>query len=160
MEFRVGRTRACVLVVALLAGPAMQALAQGSEGTLEEITVTARRVAENLQDTPIAVTAFTGAALENRQVFRTSELDQVVPNLQFADNAPLAGNNSSSQVFIRGIGQTDPTSTVDPGVGLYLDDVYIANAVGGTIYSGTSDIQRNRIAAMLGLGKTNHLEKP
>ena len=60
-------------------------------------------------------------------------LDQVVPNLQFADNAPLAGNNSSSQVFIRGIGQTDPTSTVDPGVGLYIDDVYIGNAVGGTM---------------------------
>jgi iron complex outermembrane receptor protein len=133
MDFRVGCARACVLVLAWLAGPSMQALAQGSEGTLEEITVTARRVAENLQDTPIAVTAFTGDALENRQIFKTSELDQVVPNLQFADNAPLAGNNSSSQVFIRGIGQTDPTSTVDPGVGLYIDDVYIGNAVGGTM---------------------------
>ncbi len=60
-------------------------------------------------------------------------LDQVVPNLQFANNAPLAGNNSSSQVFIRGIGQTDPTSTVDPGVGLYIDDVYIGNAVGASM---------------------------
>ena len=60
-------------------------------------------------------------------------LDQLVPNLQFANNAPLAGNNSSSQVFIRGIGQTDPTSTVDPGVGLYIDDVYIGNAVGGSM---------------------------
>ena len=60
-------------------------------------------------------------------------LDQVVPNLQFANNAPLAGNNSSSQVFIRGIGQTDPTSTVDPGVGMYIDDVYIGNAVGGSM---------------------------
>jgi iron complex outermembrane receptor protein len=56
-----------------------------------------------------------------------------VPNLQFANNAPLAGNNSSSQVFIRGIGQTDPTSTVDPGVGLYIDDVYIGNAVGAAM---------------------------
>jgi len=56
-----------------------------------------------------------------------------VPNLQFGTNAPLAGNNSSSQVFIRGIGQTDPTSTVDPGVGLYIDDVYIGTAVGGTM---------------------------
>ena len=74
-----------------------------------------------------------GDALEDRQVFRTDVLDQVVPNLQFANNAPLAGNNSSSQVFIRGIGQTDPTSTVDPGVGLYIDDVYIGNAVGGSM---------------------------
>ena len=134
MVRRHGRARAGVLFCALIAGPATEALAQGNEaGTLEEITVTARRVAENLQDTPIAVTAFTGAALQNRQIFKTSQLDQVVPNLQFADNAPLAGNNSSSQVFIRGIGQTDPTSTVDPGVGLYIDDVYIGNAVGGTM---------------------------
>jgi iron complex outermembrane receptor protein len=79
------------------------------------------------------VSVFTGDALTERQVFETTELDQLVPNLQFADNAPLAGNNSSSQVFIRGIGQTDPTSTVDPGVGLYIDDVYIGSAVGGTM---------------------------
>jgi iron complex outermembrane recepter protein len=108
---------------------AQQQAAQG----LEEIIVTARKVAENLQETPIAITALSGSALEDRQVFSTDVLDQVVPNLQFANNAPLAGNNSSSQIFIRGIGQTDPTSTVDPGVGLYIDDVYIGNAVGGTM---------------------------
>ncbi len=107
--------------------------AQQSEGTLEEITVTARKVSENLQDTPIAISAFSGAALENRQIFSTDKLTQLVPNLQFGTNAPLAGNNSSSQVFIRGVGQTDPTSTVDPGVGLYIDDVYIGSAVGGTM---------------------------
>lgn len=105
----------------------------GTIGALEQIIVTARKVRENLQETPIAITALSGSALEERQVFSTNALDQVVPNLQFADNAPLAGNNSSSQVFIRGIGQTDPTSTVDPGVGLYMDDVYIGNAVGGTM---------------------------
>jgi len=104
-----------------------------SDGSLEEVIVTARRVEERLQDTPLAVSAFSGDALIERQVFETTELDQLVPNLQFADNAPLAGNNSSSQVFIRGIGQTDPTSTVDPGVGLYLDNVYMGSAVGGTM---------------------------
>ena len=45
------------------------------------------RLSENLQDTPIAITAITGAALEERQVFSTDVLDQVVPNLQFANNA-------------------------------------------------------------------------
>jgi iron complex outermembrane receptor protein len=101
--------------------------------SLEEVVVTARKVRENLQDTPIAVTAFSGDALDDRQIVDTTRLTQVVPNLQFANNAPLAGNNSSSAVFIRGIGQTDPTSTVDPGVGLYIDDVYIGQAVGGTM---------------------------
>lgn len=127
-------------VVSLSMGYACTSHAQanGSTGTLEEIIVTARRVEENLQATPIAITAFTGAALEERQVFSSDQLDQVVPNLQFSNNAPLAGNNSSSQVFIRGIGQTDPTSTVDPGVGMYIDEVYIGNAVGGTM--GLRDI--------------------
>jgi iron complex outermembrane receptor protein len=106
---------------------------QPEVNALDEIIVTARKVEENLQDTPIAITAITGAALDDRQVFRTEMLDQVVPNLQYANNAPLAGNNASSAVFIRGIGQTDPTSTVDPGVGLYIDDVYIGNAVGGSM---------------------------
>jgi iron complex outermembrane receptor protein len=101
-----------------------------AHGTIEEVIVTARKVRENQQDTPVAITAFSGDALAQRQVFATDKLTQVVPNLQFGTNAPLAGNNSSSQVFIRGIGQTDPTSTVDPGVGLYIDDVYIGSAVG------------------------------
>jgi iron complex outermembrane receptor protein len=115
------------------AGLVTTAHAQQATQGLEEVIVTARKVEENLQETPIAITALSGGALEDRQIFSTDTLDQVVPNLQFANNAPLAGNNSSSQIFIRGIGQTDPTSTVDPGVGLYIDDVYIGNAVGGTM---------------------------
>jgi len=125
-------------IASTLAALGATGIAQGQQpeaptGTLEEITVTARRVTENLQETPIAISAFTGDSLENRQVFSTDKLTQLVPNLQFGTNAPLAGNNSSSQVFIRGVGQTDPTSTVDPGVGLYIDDVYIGTAVGGTM---------------------------
>jgi iron complex outermembrane receptor protein len=126
--------RHCLVGVSLLVGSTGIVQAQVTDtGTLGEVTVTARKVEENLQDTPIAISAYTGDALVERQIFNTNVLDQVVPNLQFADNAPLAGNNSSSQVFIRGIGQTDPTSTVDPGVGLYIDDVYIGWAVGGTM---------------------------
>lgn len=130
------KTRAWRYASAALWGAGLVTTAHAQQPTtqgLEEIIVTARKVQENLQETPIAITAISGAALEDRQVFATDMLDQVVPNLQFANNAPLAGNNSSSQVFIRGIGQTDPTSTVDPGVGMYIDDVYIGNAVGGSM---------------------------
>ena len=119
--------------VVFAAGGAGNVQAQVRQSGLEEIIVTARKVQENLQETPIAITALSGDELRDRQIFNTNTLDQVVPNLQFADNAPLAGNNSSSQIFIRGIGQTDPTSTVDPGVGLYIDDVYMGTAVGGTM---------------------------
>jgi iron complex outermembrane receptor protein len=100
---------------------------------LEEVTVTARRVEENLQDTPISIAAFTGEQLDQRQIFETDDIDMVTPNMQFSSDTTLAGNNSSSTIFIRGIGQTDPTATVDPGVGLYIDDVYIGQSVGATM---------------------------
>ncbi|MEE8495546.1 MAG: TonB-dependent receptor [Xanthomonadales bacterium] len=111
--------------------PVTNAMAEGT--VLEEITVTARKIEENLQDTPISVSAFTAEGLERRQIFSTEALDQVTPNLSFTNDTVLAGNNASSTIFIRGIGQVDPTSTVDPGVGLYIDDVYMGQSVGGTL---------------------------
>ncbi len=86
-----------------------------------------------MQDTPIAVTAFTGTELEERQIFKTDRLDEVVPNLQFANNAPLAGNNSSSRCSSAASARPIPTSTVDPGVGLYIDDVYMGTSVGANM---------------------------
>ena len=95
--------------------------------------VTARRVEERLQDTPIAISAFSSDTLERRQIFNTDLLDQVTPNLQFTNVTTLAGNNASSVVFIRGVGQVDPTSSVDPGVGIYIDDVYMGQSIGGSM---------------------------
>jgi iron complex outermembrane receptor protein len=71
--------------------------------------------------------------LERQQISSTEDLDRVTPNLQFTSYGPLSGNNSAAQVFIRGIGQTDPSSGVDPGVGLYIDDVYMGRSVGGVM---------------------------
>lgn len=98
---------------------------------LQEIVVTARRREELLQNTPIAISAFSAEQLERQQIFDTADLGHVTPSLQFHGYAPLSGNNSAAQVFIRGIGQTDPSPSVDPGVGLYIDDVYVGRAVGG-----------------------------
>lgn len=108
-------------------------LAQAGSRELEEIIVTARRIEERLQDTPISVSAFSAQNLINRSILNTEDLDQITPNLQFTNDTTLAGNNHSSNIFIRGVGQTDPTSTVDPGVGLYIDDVYMSQSVGGTM---------------------------
>ena len=108
--------------------------AQATEGeTLEAIVVTARRRQESLQDTPVAVTAISGAALERQQVVGTTDLDKIAPNIQFHSYGTLTGNNSAAQVFIRGIGQTDATPAVDPGVGIYIDDVYMGRSVGGAM---------------------------
>ena len=100
---------------------------------LEEIIVTARKRTENLQDTPISITAFTANMLDDRQIEVAEHLTQVTPNLLFSAYAPSAGHNSSSQIFIRGIGQTDFLPSADPGVALYVDGVYIAHSVGSNI---------------------------
>ncbi|HET9475611.1 MAG TPA: TonB-dependent receptor plug domain-containing protein, partial [Steroidobacteraceae bacterium] len=116
-----------ILALTTLAGPATaQAPAQQPQSeevtTLESIVVTARRREESLQDTPVAVTALSADALERQQVVGTTDLDKIAPNLQFHSYGTLTGNNSAAQVFIRGIGQTDATPAVDPGVGIYIDD--------------------------------------
>src|SRR5690349_548944 len=108
-------------------------VADSGDELLEEITVTARRREENLQDTPVAVTVINSDMLEEMQITGTTDLDKVVPNLQFHSYGTLTGNNSAAQVFIRGIGQTDATPAVDPGVGVYIDDVYMGRAVGAAM---------------------------
>ena len=105
---------------------------QQAEG-LESIVVTARRREESLQDTPVAITALSAAALDRQQIVSTTDLDKVAPNIQFHSYGTLTGNNSAAQVFIRGIGQTDATPAVDPGVGVYIDDVYMGRAVGAAM---------------------------
>ncbi len=102
----------------------------------EEILVTARRREESLQDTPVAISAFSAETLAARQISQTQDLELITPSLQFKPAGQLSGNSASSVVFIRGVGQLDPTAAVDPGVGVYIDEVYVGRAVGGTIEFG------------------------
>ena len=115
------------------------AAAEGS-ATLEEIVVTARKREESLQDTPLAVTAFGARDLEQRNINGLSEVSRYMPNIQFDNVASESGGGSSSQIAIRGIGQTDYVITIEPGVGLYLDGVYIGKSVGSLI--DNVDIER------------------
>ena len=119
--------------IALATTPALSIAAETTTSSLEEIVVTARKREESLQETPIAISAFTAEALERQLIQSTVDLDQVSPNLQFASYGPLTGNNAAAQVYIRGIGQSDGSSGVDPGVGLYIDDVYMGRSVGGVM---------------------------
>ncbi len=112
----------------------------GAHVVIEEIVVTARKRSENLQETPISIAAVTANALAARQIDATTDLQKITPNLQFSSYAPASGNNASSQVFVRGIGQTDFLASTDPGVGLYVDGVYIARSVGGNI--AFADLER------------------
>jgi len=115
-------------------GNAQETDAQQTSGfALEEVVVTARRVEENVQEVPVSISAFTADTLERRQITGTDDLGKITPNLQFTNNAPLAGNNNSSVVFIRGVGQISARANTDPGVGLYIDEVYMGQSVGGSM---------------------------
>ncbi len=126
---------ASMMALACLAAvPAAAQDAAASEGEdtrrLEQVTVTARRVEENLQSTPVTVTAYTARALETRGITDTSELAAFTPNVTFDNTSTFSGASSTFQGFIRGIGQSDFAVNTDPGVGVYVDDVYIARTIG------------------------------
>ena len=115
------------------AGAAPQASSRATEPrprTLDTITVTARKREETLQDVPVAVTAFTAEALDKLNVDDLGDLDAQVPNLTIY---AARGSSSTITAYIRGVGQSDPLWGVDPGVGIYLDDVYIARPQGGLL---------------------------
>jgi len=88
---------------------------------LEEVIVTARKREEALQDTPVAVSAFSAEALEVAGIANTRDLQQSVPGLVFSE----MGNKAPS-IFIRGVGQKEASAVLDPGVGVYINSIYIA----------------------------------
>jgi iron complex outermembrane recepter protein len=88
-----------------------------------EVIVTAQRRAENVQDVPIAITAFTGDQLQAQGISNTLELARFVPNLVGQNNTGLGSANS---YFLRGLGSTETIATFDPPVGTYVDDIYMS----------------------------------
>ena len=116
---------ASVAVPALMAMPAFaqdSAAATAEESDDAVLVVTARRREENLIDVPIAVSAFSGAALEARGAVDLTDIGNITPNTTLETSR---GTNSTLSAFIRGIGQQDPVSGFEQGVGIYLDDVYL-----------------------------------
>jgi iron complex outermembrane receptor protein len=119
--------RAALLASIAVSGLAVTApvMAQEEAASAEsgdEIIVTARRREENLLDVPIAVSAFSGEALELRGALDLTDIGNITPNTTLETSR---GSNSTLSAFIRGIGQQDPVSGFEPGVGIYLDDVYL-----------------------------------
>jgi iron complex outermembrane receptor protein len=95
----------------------------GDTGGLQEVVVTARRVSEDLQSVPIAVTAISAATIRQQDVVNLEDLNSFVPNFKIAADR---ATDSTINVYIRGVGQSDPLWGFDPGVGVYVDDVYLA----------------------------------
>ena len=113
--------------------PLGQASAQGSGAdafAIEEIVVTARRREESLQDTPIAVTAYSEDEMDLRGHLNITDISQSTPNVNIEQAASVSGLSAAPTVFIRGVGQLDFVINTDPAVGVYVDGVYIARSIG------------------------------
>ncbi len=118
------------LVAFALAMPASAQDAQGSdEDTTGDIIVTAQFREQKLQDTPLSITAVDAALLESRNQTDLSQIARQAPNVTL--NAMGGAYGSSLGASIRGIGQFDFNPAYEPGVGMYIDDVYYATLTGG-----------------------------
>lgn len=153
--------RTAVLLGGALATPMLQAAAlDGSDatpaatvpreaaaplqaGALEEVVVIAQKRAQNLQNVPIAITAFTAQALQNQGITDIHALSNMVPNVNLDAGAPFSGSTSVLSASIRGIGQDDFAFNLDPGVGVYVDGVYLARTVGAN--QNLLDVERIEI---------------
>jgi iron complex outermembrane recepter protein len=147
------RRVALAVSMALLAGALVvqtqQAVAQQTVVTtqqsagLEEIVVTAQKRSENLQNVPIAITAFTAEAMQSRGITDLRGLSNLTPNVNLDAGAPFSGDSSVLSASIRGIGQDDFAFNLDPGVGVYLDGVYLARTIGAN--QNLLDVERIEI---------------
>src|SRR5688572_4126270 len=132
--------------LALMSSAAALAQAQQAEqaddsSQLEEVIVTAQFRTQNLQETPLAITAVSGDMLVRRSQTDIAEVARQAPNVTLA--AQNQEYSSGLIAYIRGIGQNDPNFAVEPGVGIYIDDVYLPTLTGSLL--DLMDVERVEI---------------
>jgi outer membrane receptor protein involved in Fe transport len=120
-----------------------EAPATAEDALMGEIVVTARKRSESVQDVPIAISAFSAESLAARGLTRVDQLAGVAPNITIQNSPGYGGATNNAAIYIRGIGQFDFLGSVDPGVGLYINGVYIARSVGAIL--DLVDIERVEI---------------
>ena len=125
-----GRHRYAVASIAAVVGLTLLGSAAFADTQLEEIVVTAQKRSENVQKVPIAITAFTAETIQSKGLNNLHALSNLTPNVNLDGGAPFSGDSSVLSASIRGIGQDDFAFNLDPGVGVYLDGVYLARTIG------------------------------
>lgn len=145
MRFRpsIALTTGASIAALTLASPAQaqdSASVAEDDGGIAEIVVTAQRRAERLQDAPLSVTALSADSLADRGIDNLSDVSNFAPNLELHPTNRPAGGGSAFAGYIRGVGTGDFQFPTDPGIGLYVDDVYIARSMGGLL--SLEDIER------------------
>jgi len=114
-----------------------------AQGVLEEIIVTAQKREQDIQKVPIAVSAFTTDTLRAKGVTDINALTNLTPNVNLDSSSPFSGDTSVLSASIRGIGQDDFAFNLDPGVGVYLDGVFLARTFGAN--QNLMDVERVEI---------------
>ena len=94
----------------------------------EEIIVTAQKREQSIYEVPVAISAFSTETIEKQGISDLTDIGKFVPNLNVTGFS--AGHTSSANPFIRGIGLQDHLITTDPGVGVYVDGIYLGRQVG------------------------------
>lgn len=129
--------RTSLLAVAGVLSVATPAIAQNADETdaknadKQEIVVTAQFRSQKLQDVPLAITAVTGETLERRGQTSLADVGNNAPNVTLRQSAATFG--PSVVAYIRGVGQRDTNFALEPGVGLYIDDVYLPTMHGSLL---------------------------
>jgi iron complex outermembrane receptor protein len=113
----------------LCAGAATQAIAAEGTEELEEVVVTAQFREQDVQETPLAITAISAEMLENRNQTNITEITAQAPSVMLKPQSAMYG--PAIAAYIRGIGAADFNPALEPGVGIYIDDVYFATLTGG-----------------------------
>ena len=108
-------------------------MAEERQSGLNTIVVTAQRRAESAQDVPISITAVSAAALEQKGLTSIVDVGSQAPNVTLKNSASFAGSSSILVSYIRGIGQNDFAFNLEPGVGIYVDGVYLARNIGANV---------------------------
>ena len=121
------RSGGTLLGIAALAAPL--AVIADDQLQLTEIVVTAQKRSENLQATPVAVTALSTDDLTQRNIVTTQDLMQVTPGLQVSTQTAGDGGGSAT-FFLRGMGQQRSANGSEPAVGIYIDDIYYPSLQG------------------------------
>jgi iron complex outermembrane receptor protein len=119
----------CAMAVGAVLFTSSNIHAQESEPKkgLERIEVTARKTVESLQEVPVSITSIGAVELDEKGISVLTEIQQFSPNTTLQNSR---GTNSTLTAFIRGVGQQDPLWGYEPGVGIYIDDVYVARPQG------------------------------
>ncbi|MCU7554653.1 TonB-dependent receptor [Alteromonas sp. ASW11-19] len=128
--------RASLLAAVIAALLSPTALAQETEQEVKEtdvekVLVTARKRTESIYETPTAVSSIGEGLIDDTNVTNLDDVGKYVPNLNISRYG--VGNTGHASVFIRGIGLQDHIITTDPGVGVYLDGVYLGRQMGANM---------------------------